>query len=107
MYVCMYVCTYVCTYVRMWHIIKYAKDSVSRKLYAYRLSQDQAGHTGKGRKFTPAIVLESYEGKLATKEIVGNAQTGTGLGLRPRKKQSLQEKRKQLALMKEDAENEN
>ena len=41
-----------------------------------------------------------------TKEIVGNAQTGTGgLGLRPQKKQSLKEKRKNLVkLMKEDAE---
>jgi len=46
------------------------------------------------------------EGQLVTKEIVGNAQIGTGgLGLRPRKKQSLKEKRKELVkLMKEDAE---
>ena len=90
-----------------WHILKYAKDPVSRKLYSYRVSQDQAGHIGKGRKFAPSLELESYEGKLVTKEIVGNAQTGTGgLGLRPRRQQSLKEKRKELVkLMKEDAEN--
>jgi hypothetical protein len=69
-----------------WHILKYAKDPLARKLYAYRLSQDQAGHIGKGRKSAPSLELESYEGRLVTKEIVGNAQTGTGgLGLRPRK----------------------
>ena len=41
-----------------------------------------------------------------TKEIVGNAQTGTrGLGLCPKKKQSLKETRQEIVkLMKEDAE---
>src|SRR5205814_1062458 len=72
-----------------WHILKYAKDPVSRKLYSYRLSQGQAGHIGKGRKFAPSLELESMEGQLVTKEIVGNAQIGTrGIGLRPHKKQS-------------------
>ena len=42
-----------------------------------------------------------------TQEIVGNAQTGTGgLGLRPKRKQSLKDKHKEIIkLMKEDAEN--
>ena len=90
-----------------WHVLKYAKDPIAWKLYAYRLSQDQAGHIGKGRKSAPSLELESYEDRLTTKEIVGNAQTGIGgLGLRPRKKQSLKDKRKELVkLMKEDAEN--
>jgi len=92
-----------------WHILKYSKDNISRKLYHYRLTQDQAGHVGKGRKFAPSLELESYEGQLATKDIVGNAQSGTsGLGyhkiLRP--KSCLKERRKGLVrLMKEDAEN--
>ena len=76
--------------VTKWHILKYAKDPISRKLYFYRVSQDQAGHIGKGRKFAPSLELESYEGKL-----VGNAQTGTGgLGLKPRPKQSLKSAKK-------------
>ena len=52
------------------------------------------------------LVRESYEGRLATQEIIGNAQVGTGgLGLRPQKKQSLKDKRRELVkLMKEDAE---
>jgi len=45
-----------------WHILKYAKDPLARKLYAYRLSQDQAGHIGKGRKSAPSLELESSEG---------------------------------------------
>src|ERR1700744_4682717 len=55
-----------------WHILKYSKDDISRKLYHYRLTQDQAGHIGKGRKFAPSLELESYEGQLATKDIIGN-----------------------------------
>ena len=84
--------------VTRWHIMKHAKDDVSRKVYRYRLSEDQKGHTGRGRKFVPSLTLESLEGKLSTKDIVGNAQTGTsGLGLRkkpPRTLTTRKERRK-------------
>ena len=91
-----------------WHIIKYAKDKISRLLYRYRLQNDQAGHTGKGRKFAPSLELESYEGRLATNDIIGNAQLGSsGLGFchKRKVKPSLKERRKGLInLMKEDVE---
>jgi hypothetical protein len=91
-----------------WHILKYAKDNISRKLYHYRRTQDQLGHIGKGRKFAPSLELESYEGKLVTKDIVGNTQHGTsGLGFHKsrRQKSSLKDKRKELVrMMKEDTE---
>jgi hypothetical protein len=91
-----------------WHILKNAKDKISRKLYHYRLTQDQAGHIGKGRKFAPTLELESYEGRLTTKEIVGNAQHGTsGLGFHKHRRQinSLKDRRKEIVrMMKEDAE---
>ena len=61
--------------VTRWHIMKHAKDDVFRKIYRYRLSEDQQGHTGRGRKFVPSLELESLEGKLSTQDIVGNAQT--------------------------------
>jgi hypothetical protein len=52
--------------------------------------------------------LESYEGKLVTKDIVGNTQHGTsGLGFHKsrRQKSSLKDKRKELVrMMKEDTE---
>jgi hypothetical protein len=93
-----------------WHIMKYAKDNISRKLYHYRQTQDKLGHTGKGRKFVPSFELESYEGRLATKTIVGNAQIGTsGLGFHKSRWQkstvNLKDKRKQIVkMMKDDAE---
>jgi hypothetical protein len=91
-----------------WHILKYAKDNISRKIYNYRLTQDQKGHTGRGRKFAPSLELESYEGQLATKDVVGNAQHGTsglGFNLTTRKKSSLKNRRKELVqLMKDEAE---
>ena len=92
-----------------WHILKYAKDGISRKLYHYRLTQDQAGHVGRGRKFAPSLELESYEGQLATKHVVGNAQSGTtGLGFNKkvtRLNLSVKERRKELVgLMKKDTE---
>ena len=82
---------------------KYTKDGISRKLYHYRLTQDQAGHVGRGRKFAPS--LESNEGQLATKDVVGNAQSGTtGLDL-TRLSLSVKERRKELVgLMKKDTE---
>ena len=85
--------------------MKHAKDNVSRKLYRYRLTQDQKGHTGKGRKFVPSLELESLEGKLATKDLIGNAQTGTsGLGLRKKPPSTFKSRRRELITMKDEIE---
>lgn len=86
--------------------MKHAKDSTSRALYRYRLSQDREGHIGRGRNWAPSLELESLEGRLATKDIVGNGQVHKlGLGYNKKPCNSLKSRRREISsILKEDFE---
>ena len=88
--------------------MKYAKDDVSRSVYRYRLSQDRLGHVGKGRKWAPSIELESLEGQLVTRDMIGNAQCDgikAGVGYRKKHKTASNSRRREITgLIKEDYE---
>lgn len=89
--------------VTKWHIMKHAKDDVSRAVYRYRLSQDRLGHVGRGRKWVPTIELESLEGHAATRDMVECGQVGRlGLGFRKKPKVTLKSRRHDLTLMTRD-----
>ena len=92
------------TRVVKWHIMKYAKDPQTRKVYDHRLGLDQKGHIGKGNITSPALTIERIERSLDFERIIGAGQLGrTGLGFQ-RVSKKLRPREHIVARMKQEAE---
>jgi hypothetical protein len=95
-------------HVVKWHILKYSQDPQIRELYKRRLSRDQQGATGKGRKGAPSLDLEHFEG-VSEQDFKHQSHKGkAGLGLHPRIQQpiagSKEHRHGVIQAMKSDAE---